>query len=79
MTNHLQRLVQLLERLDRAHIYFTLAHNQEDAVSVQVVVPGERWEIDCYPDGTIDVEVFKSDGKILNETIVEDLFARFAE
>ena len=53
-------LLDLLDRLKAAHIYYTLADPTEGAVMVQVAVPGERWEIEIHEDGRISVEVFVS-------------------
>ncbi len=29
---------------------------------VKVAVPGERWEVEFFEDGRVDVEVFRSSG-----------------
>jgi len=76
--NHLETVLSLLKRLQGARIYYTLAHNQEDAITIQVVVPGQRWEIDCYVDGAIEVEIFKSDGTMQDATIIDRLFHDFS-
>lgn len=39
-------LLDLLDRLEAAKIHFTLARHQEDAITIEVAVPGQRWEID---------------------------------
>jgi hypothetical protein len=31
---------------------------------IEAVVPGRRYEIEVFSNGTIEVEVFKSDGSI---------------
>lgn len=77
--NELKSLLDLLSRLEAAKIHFTLARNQEDAVSVEVVVPGQRWEIDCYSDGKIDVEIFRSDGAIRDASAIDELFHDFSD
>ncbi len=59
------RLARLLRRLERAGLRYTVTHYRDDApVSVQVAVPGERWEIDLLLDGRIDFERFVSNGDI---------------
>jgi hypothetical protein len=77
--NELKSLLDLFNRLESAKIHFTLARNQEDAVTVEVAVPGQRWEIDCYSDGRIDVEVFRSDGTIRDATAIDELFRDFSD
>jgi hypothetical protein len=51
---------------------------KEDAITIEVAVPGQRWEIDCYPDGNIEVEVFKSDGSIRGRNDIDELLRDFA-
>jgi hypothetical protein len=75
----LEKILALLKRLQEARIFYTLAHNQEDAISIQVVVPGQRWEIDCHVNGTVDVEIFKSDGVIHDSTAIDRLFRDFSD
>lgn len=77
--NELGRLLGLLQRLEAAKIHFRLARNLEDAVTIEVAVPGERWEIDCYANGRIDVEIFKSDGTLRDASALEDLFRAFSD
>lgn len=77
--DNLEKVLTLLKRLQEARIFYTLAHNQEDAISIQVVVPGQRWEIDIYNNGTVDVEVFKSDGTILDLTAIDTLFRDYSD
>ena len=43
----------------------------------QAAVPGERWEIECFRDGHIELERFRSNGKI--ERSVEALRAAIVE
>jgi hypothetical protein len=45
---------------------------------LDVTVPGERWEIDLLRDGSIEIEVCKSDGTIHGEPRLEELFRRFS-
>jgi hypothetical protein len=69
----------LLERLRAAKIHYRIRDDREGAVSIDVAVPGERWEIDLLADGSVDVEVFKSDGTIHGEAKLEELFQRFSD
>jgi hypothetical protein len=78
-SNSFEKLLDLLDRLDKANIYYTLAHSQQDAITVKVDVPGQRWEIDYYSNGTIDVEVLKSDGSIRHEDAIEELLRKFSD
>ena len=73
-------LSKVLAQLRAAGLYYTLRDTREDAVvSVDVSVPGERWEVDFLTDGTVDIEVFRSDGTLYDGTKLEELFQRFAD
>jgi hypothetical protein len=72
-------LYELIDRLRQAKIHYSIRDDRESAVSIDVVVPGERWEIDLLADGTLEIEVFKSDGAIHGEAKLTDLFQRFSD
>jgi hypothetical protein len=46
---------------------------------VEAHVPGERWEIEFFEDGEIEVEIFRSDGSLRGADALEDLFRRFSD
>jgi hypothetical protein len=70
------RLVDLLNRLDDAHICYTLLHTRDDSVMVDVSLPGSRWEIEFLTDGSIEVERFRSIAGVEDDPeILEELFA----
>jgi len=77
--DHFGKLLNFLRDLKRAKIHFELAHYRDDAVSVQVAVPGERWEVDFLEDGDVDVERFVSNGHIDDESAFAELFAKFSD
>jgi hypothetical protein len=77
--SQLTRVLELLNRLEAAKIHFRLAYNQEDAITIEIAVPGQRWEIDCYANGRKDVEVFKSDGSIRDASAIDELFSDFSD
>ena len=66
-------------RLRSAGIHYDLATFRDDAIALLVAVPGERWEIEFLADGTIDIEVFTSDGTIHDAAKLDDLFTRFGD
>ncbi len=72
-------LYALLDRLRRAKIHYRIRDDREGAVSIDVAVPGERWEIDLLEDGTLEIEIFTSDGTIHGERKLDDLFRRFSD
>ncbi len=75
----LSKLTTFLDRLDRADMHYTLSSVREGAVMVGVTVPGERWEVEFMADGDVEIEVFKSDGEVHDDSIIEDLFDRDSE
>lgn len=68
-----------LADLRQARIHFRLRDSREDAVGVDVAMPGERWEVDFLDDGSVEVEVFRSDGRIADESALADLIARHGD
>ena len=54
--------LDLTDRLVEASIQHDLKRFRDDALSIVASVPGEYWEIDVLNDGSLNVEVFKSDG-----------------
>ena len=76
--NAFDKLTFCLTDLKRREISYTLAHNRDEAITVSVAVPGERWEIEFLDDGSIEVERFISNGEVRGEEILTELFARHA-
>ncbi|MEJ0063124.1 MAG: hypothetical protein WDO70_07960 [Alphaproteobacteria bacterium] len=74
MTTGLHNLYTWMQKLSEAKVYFTLASPvRENAILLNVVIPGERWEVEFFEDGTIDVERFRSTGKIEGSQALEEL------
>jgi len=74
-----ERLLSFLSRLDGAHINYSLEHHRDGAIMVLVAVPGERWEVEFFQDGAVEVELFKSAGEINGEEKLDELFAKFSD
>ncbi len=79
MKYSMNRLTAFLAQLDAERIDYTLAHQREDALLVAVAVPGERWEVEFFVDGSVEVERFVSNGEIYDEEVLQELFDRYAE
>lgn len=77
--NPLCRLTNFLKRLEEGNIHYSLASPRDDAVMVLATVPGERWEIEFFADGSIEVERFISDGEIAAEEALDELIVKHAE
>ncbi|MGA2092390.1 MAG: hypothetical protein ABSH16_03145 [Sedimentisphaerales bacterium] len=78
MSHKLNDLLKFLRKLKKAKIYFELAHVRDESIMVLVTVPGERWEIEYMEDGSIEVEVFRSDG-IKGKSELNRLFKKFSD
>lgn len=78
--NPLQKVFYFLDQLDQRRIHYTLARARDYALMVRIVVPGERWEVEFYADGQVEVEIFRSDPDgMLGEEALIDLFGRFSD
>jgi hypothetical protein len=70
-----RKLLELLERLDQAKIPYSMQHSRENAVMITAFAPSEYWEIEFIDDDEIEIERFRSDGSILDESALKELFA----
>lgn len=70
-----QQLLTFLSRLEDNHIHYTLGRARDEAVMVNVAVPGERWEVEFLLDGSVDVERFVSTGVLGDANTLDELFA----
>ncbi|HEV3263508.1 MAG TPA: hypothetical protein VG013_42120 [Gemmataceae bacterium] len=75
----LTKLLRFLNRLDEGKIPYYLRHSREDAVMVVCYAPGEYWEVDFLVDGTVDIEIYRSDGRIHGEETLRDLLEKWRE
>jgi hypothetical protein len=72
-------LYEFLERLRAAQIHFDLASYREDTIMVQIAVPGERWEVEFFASGAVEIERFRNDGTITDPKELEFFFPTFGE
>jgi hypothetical protein len=73
------RLITFLRDLEKANIPFQLARYLDHAISVEVAVPGEHWEVDFHEDGHKEVERYRSKGIMDDESALTDPFAMFSD
>ena len=70
------RLLDFLNRLDAAHIQYTLGHTRPDSVMVDIALPGWRWEAEFMLDGSIEIERYQSVAGVEDQPqLLEELFA----
>ncbi len=66
----MEKLLTFLRGLDESAVHYSLAHYTASdvpldlaRVTVHVTAsPSERWEVEFFQDGTVEVERFRSDG-----------------
>jgi hypothetical protein len=74
--DNLDKLISFLEKLESEKFSFKL-DKIRDSILVEVYVPGQRWEIEFMQDGEIQIEIYKSEGRICGEEMLEVLFRDF--
>jgi hypothetical protein len=75
-------ILELLQRLREAKIFYTLRQVRDDALMIDVSVPGQRWEIEFVDYGDefqVEIERFVSNGHIDDESALAELFAKFSD
>ncbi len=72
------KLIDFLNHLEEASIYYKLDKCNDEYIMVEVSVPGERWEIE-FADNDVRIEKFRSDGNIYNKNELENLFQQFSD
>jgi hypothetical protein len=68
-----------LASLRDGKIFHRLSQHRDDAIMVEVAVPGERWEVEFLEDGSVEAEVFRSDGEIRSESAIDELLRRHSD
>lgn len=71
-------LIEFLNELDDRKIYYRL-NKVRDSIMVEIAVPGQRWEVEFFADGSIEVEKFISDGTLFDKSELENLFANSSD
>ena len=72
-------LNSFLNKLEEKKIYYRLNKVRSESIMVEVVVPGQRWEIEFMDDGDIEIEKFISDGSCYDKEELEILFKDFSD
>jgi hypothetical protein len=61
------RLLDFLNRLEKADIYYTLGHTRPESVIVDISLPGWRWEVEFMSDGSLEIERYESVAGVEND------------
>ena len=70
----MKRLLEFLDLLEKKNLYYKL-NKVRDAIMIEIAIPGQRWEIEFFDDGRIEVEKFISEGVLHDESAFDTLFA----
>ena len=73
--DYFNRLITFLDELEQNKIYYDIKKIR-DGLLVEIVVPGERWEVEYLSNGEIIIEKFKSDGNIFFEDELKKLIEK---
>lgn len=72
-------LLSFLNELRRGKIHYRLSQHRDDAIMVEIAVPGERWEVEFLDEGGVEAEVFRSNGEIHDASALAEIVQRFAD
>ena len=75
----LSEFIALLNKLESHNIYYELKKVREEAIMIEVAVPGQHWEIEFLDDDSVDIEKFIADGELYNVEELETLFKDFTD
>lgn len=73
------KVMHFLDKVEAHGIAYTLTRVREEALMVNIAVPGECREVEFLCDGKVEIERFCSSGEIEDETSFGELFARYTE
>jgi hypothetical protein len=77
-TDPYRRLMKIIHALEGARIHFSVTRYRRDAISILATIPGERWEIDVLPDGSVEFERFASTGGVTGSAELKKAIAAVA-
>jgi len=72
------QLIEFLDELENRKIYYCL-NKIRDSIMVEIAVPGQRWEVEFFADGNIEVEKFISNGTLYDKSELDLLFEKFSD
>jgi hypothetical protein len=75
----LENASQFLAELDKRHVQYFLQIVRPEAFMVSVAIPGERWEIEFFDDGHVELERFETRGVNDYNYTVEEVLNYFGQ
>jgi hypothetical protein len=78
---HVDNLLSFLLQLQNHRLHYTLEHNRGEAIMVLIAVPGQRWEVEFFADGHVEIERFVSteEGVVNDAGLLDTLLREFGE
>ncbi|WP_082446671.1 hypothetical protein [Cytobacillus solani] len=74
----IKELIHFLNKLEESKIFYKLNKVRNEAIMVEIAVPGQRWEVEFMEDGTVEIEKFISDSNFYDLKEIEKLFRDFS-
>ncbi|CAH2714854.1 hypothetical protein BACCIP111895_02030 [Neobacillus rhizosphaerae] len=75
----IKELINFLNRLEESNIFYKLDKVRNEAIMVEITVPGQRWEVEFLEDGTVEIEKFISDRDFYDANELDTLFKDFSD
>jgi hypothetical protein len=77
--NPLENLLAFLARLDDHNVFYRLSRPRTEAIMVEISVPGERWEVEFFGDGQLEIEIFGPSSGVSDGANLERLWTHFSD
>jgi hypothetical protein len=75
----LGKLLAFLDQLEQQKLHYRLSHVR-DSIMVEIAVPGERWEVEFFDNGEIEIERFVSTGvNTIDDAELNSLVVEYSE
>lgn len=74
MSTPFQKILSFIAELDTRTATYRMSVVRPEAILVEVAVPGERWEVEFFDNGNVEVERFRSSGDITSGEDLSELW-----
>jgi hypothetical protein len=74
-----EKVSEVCGELDARHVPYVLNFARPEALMLSVAIPGERWELEFFEDGHIELERFVSTGVEADSAAADKLVGYFNE
>jgi hypothetical protein len=73
----LSNAAEMCRELEKRRVQYQLLIVRDGALMISVAIPGERWEIEFFEDGHVELERFISQGVADAPDVQAQLLSRF--